>query len=389
MIKFLPENSRKICFVTSNRADYGQLKDLILLVKKDKNLKLQVVVSGSHLIKKLGYTLKDLIKDKLKINFKVDLKIKNYSKKNICTYTGDAIKKFSSCFIKLNPDIIVVLGDRYEIFSAVTAALILDIPIAHLHGGEVTSGVIDESLRHSITKMSDIHFAANNKFKKRIIRMGENPKNVYNVGALTVENLNNFNFVNKKNLEKILNVNFLKKNLLITVHPEKSLDITKKLINNLLYSLKKLNNTLLIFTSSNPDAYSNLINQKIKRFVKGSKNSIYIANLGYKNYISCMKICDGVIGNSSSGITETPKLKVGSINIGQRQEGRPLSRSIIQVFPDKKKISKAIKKLYSKYFKNKIFLTNNYYKSINTKFKIIKILKNKKLEKIKTKRFID
>ena len=381
---------KKICVITTSRADYGQLRNLVLILKKEKFLKLQLIVAGSHYIKDKGYSVLEILKDKIPISYKIKVKTKNFQSIDVVDYTSENLKKFSKAFKKLKPDIILLLGDRYETLSAATAALISNIPIAHLHGGEVTAGVIDESLRHAITKMSDIHFTANSIFQKRVIRMGEDKKNVYAVGALTAENINNMKMIRKKEIENNFKFKFMKRNLIVTIHPEKNFKQTKLLIKNLILSLKKISKeTSLIFTAPNSDKDSDYILRFIKNFAKRFKNSIYIPNLGYENYISCINICDGIIGNSSSGITEAPILRKSSINVGLRQKGRPQAKSVIQVNIDHIKISKALKKIFSEKFKNSIKKQKEFYFKKNTKFEIIKILKKTRLKNIKLKEFKD
>ena len=387
MTKYLYKKKRKICVITTTRADYGQLKNLILLIKKEKNFLLQVVVSGTHLSKKHGYTIKEIYKDKIKINYKINLNLKDSTKEAISFYSALALQKFTKCFKKLKPDIILVLGDRYEIFSATSSALFLGIPTAHLHGGEITSGVIDESLRHAITKMSDIHFASSIKSKMRIIRMGEDKKKVFNVGALTVENIQQNNFLSKHEIEKKLNIKFKKNNFLVAIHPVSSLKDTCNVIRSTLFALQKLKDTFFIFTSPNSDAHSNVIESAIKKFVNKHSNSIYFKSLGYKNFLSCIKATDGLIGNSSSGLLEAPILKTLSLNIGDRQDGRPIVSSVICCDPKKSLIIRSINTLL--YKKNKKRFKFIKQKKLKTKFKIISVLKKIHLQNIKKKRFID
>lgn len=387
MTKYLYNKKRKICVVTTTRADYGQLKNLILLIKKEKNILLQVVVSGTHLSKKHGYTIKEIYNDKIKINYKINLNLKDSTKEAISFYSALALQKFTKCFKKLKPDIILVLGDRYEVFSATASALFLGVPTAHLHGGEVTSGVIDESLRHAITKMSNIHFASSMKSKMRIIRMGEDKKKVFNVGALTVENIQQISFLNKYEIEKKLNIKFEKNNFLVAIHPLSSVDETLKIIKSALFVFKKLKHTLLIFSSPNSDAHSKVIEKAIMNFVKVNNNSVYFKSLGYKNFLSCLKVCDGLVGNSSSGVLEAPALKVQSINIGDRQKGRPIMPSVICCKSDTSSISKALKILLLKKRTKKINFASQ--KKLQTKFEILSILKKINLVNIKKKGFID
>jgi len=387
MKKYQYKKKRKICVVTTTRAEYGQLRNLLFLIKKQNKLLLQLVVSGTHLSKQHGYTVKDIYSDNIKIDYKINLGLNKSTPDSIALYSAIALKKFTICFEKLKPDIVLLFGDRYEIFSAAASTLFLGIPLAHLHGGEVTSGVIDESLRHSISKMADIHFVASKVFQKRVVRMGENKKKVFNFGALTQENIQKIKFIKKTDLEKKFKLQFLENNFIISIHPESSLKNTTKIIGFTLMSLKKLKDTLLIFTAPNSDAHSHVIIKSIKKFIKNNKNCVYFSNLGYRNFLSCLKICKVLIGNSSSGVLEAPFLKVKSINIGNRQEGRPILPSVIYSKINSLEIDRAICNLHSK--KNKKNYKLNQSKIYKTKFKIVKILKEINLTDIKYKKFID
>ncbi len=387
MKKYQYKKKRKICVISTTRADYGQLRNLILLIKKEKNLLLQLIVSGTHLSKKHGFTINEIYKDKIKIDSKINLNIKKFSKESISIYSSIALLKFTKSLKKLKPDIVLVLGDRYEIFSAVSASLFLGIPTAHLHGGEVTSGVIDESLRHAITKMSDIHFVSSNISKKRVIKMGENKKNIFNFGALTAENIQTINLFNKIEIEKKLNIKFKKNNFLVAIHPVSSLKNTYNVVRSTLLALQKLKDTFLIFTSPNSDAHSNIIESAIKKFVNKHNNSVYFKSLGYKNFLSCVKASDALIGNSSSGLVEAPILNTPSINIGDRQDGRPIMPSVICCRPNNSLIIRSIYTLL--YKKNKKRFKFMKRKKLKTKFKIVSVLKKIQLSNIKNKRFID
>ncbi len=378
----------KIGVITSSRADYGQLRNLIKLMKHDKKIILQLIVIGSHFNKNRGYSFKEIVKDKFKISAKLKLKQSKFGPKDISNYTSETLKGVSKIIIKLKPHMILLLGDRYETFAAASAALFHNIPLVHLHGGEVTSGVIDEPIRHSITKMSDIHFVANNIFKKRIRRMGEKEKNIFNVGSLTAENVKSFKKKGKNEIEKKFNFKFKKKNFIVTLHPEKEFKNTKRLVKNTLAAMRFLpKDYLLIFTSSNIDKDSNFILKEIKKFNNYNSNSIFIPNFGYENYLSCIHICDGVIGNSSSGITEAPLLRKMVINIGDRQKGRPLSSNIIQCGYKIEEIKESFFNLLSK--KKKIGIIKSYYYRKNTKNEILRVIKKINLKNIKEKKFVD
>ncbi len=378
----------KIGVITSSRADYGQLRNLIKLMKHDKKIILQLIAIGSHFNKNRGYSFKEIVKDKFKISAKLKLKQSKFGPKDISNYTSETLKGVSKIIIKLKPHMILLLGDRYETFAAASAALFHNIPLVHLHGGEVTSGVIDEPIRHSITKMSDIHFVANNIFKKRIRRMGEKEKNIFNVGSLTAENVKSFKKKGKNEIEKKFNFKFKKKNFIVTLHPEKEFKNTKRLVKNTLAAMRFLpKDCLLIFTSSNIDKDSNFILKEIKKFNNYNSNSIFIPNFGYENYLSCIHICDGVIGNSSSGITEAPLLRKMVINIGDRQKGRPLSSNIIQCGYKIEEIKESFFNLLSK--KKKIGIIKSYYYRKNTKNEILRVIKKINLKNIKEKKFVD
>ncbi len=378
---------RKICIITSNRADYGHLKNVIFKVNNSKRLILKLIVSGSHLSKKHGYSINEIYKDKLPITSKIVLNINNdFNKKRIIGTLSKSLVKFDKVINKINPDIILILGDRYEILPVAQIALFRNIPLAHIHGGEVTSGVLDEQIRHAVTKFSDIHFVSNQIFKKNIISLGENKKNIYVVGSPGCENLDKIKYLNKKKLEKILDLKFLAKNIVVTVHPQANRETTSKLIENLLEALNTLEDILVIFTGVNPDLNSDLISLKIANYKTKNKFKIF-NHLGKNLYLSLIKQVDCILGNSSSGFIEAPYLKVPVINIGKRQDGRPVSTNIINTDFKKKNILKAIKKIYSINFKKNLRFTKSFYFKKNSSLNIIKVLEKKNLENIKQKKF--
>jgi GDP/UDP-N,N'-diacetylbacillosamine 2-epimerase (hydrolysing) len=386
-----------IFIVTGSRADYGLLKPLIKKIFLNKlvfNLKL--VVTGSHLNKKFGYTISEILEDKFKIYKKISLKINSDSPKGIGNSISHAIKEFSSLFSQSKPDLLIVLGDRYEIFSVVLSAHIFGIPIIHIQGGEVTESAIDDALRHSISKMADIHFVANLVYKNRLIQLGENPKNIFITGALGVDNIASTVFFSKKEIENKLKIKLKKKNLLVTYHPitlAKNNFENNKDINILLQSLKKFRDIQLIFTIPNADTYNKVIKKKILNFSKLNKNCHIFNSLGIKMYLSLLRYVDGVVGNSSSGIIEAPYLKKGTLNIGDRQTGRCKPSSIIDVRMNIHEIIYGIKKLYSKNFflnlKNIKVLDLPYGKK-GASSKMLKIINSLDIKKIKkNKKFFD
>ena len=380
---------RTICIFTSSRADYYLLSKLALKLNNYKNIKVQILVSGTHLLKKYGYLYKEITKIHKNV---FTCKIIDSSKKNIFTLDvfSKTIKKTGEKLNELNPDIFVVLGDRYEAFAATISANMLKIPIAHISGGEVTEGALDDSFRHSMTKLSNIHFVGHQIYKKRVMQLGEDKKNIFVVGGTGSEDIKKIKFFKKNFLEKNLNLKFKKKNLIITIHPETiNISNNKKIINSLFPVLKKMNDTLVIFTSPNIDPGSDIIEKSIHNLVKNNINFKYFKNLGIQKYFSCIKHCDAVVGNSSSGITEVPSLGKFTINLGDRQKGRLFAKSIINCKLSKKDINISFKKIYNRnYQKNLINLINPYYKK-NTTIKIAKVLKFINLKKILSKKFID
>jgi len=382
---------KKVLIVTGSRSEYDLLKPLILEFKQNKNFKTKVVVTGSHLSKKYGYTYKKILKDKIKIDKKINLNIKSDNKIDLIKHFAIGLKKFYSHLKYIRPDLVIVLGDRYEIFSFVVSCYILNIPVAHIHGGELTQGSIDEGFRHSITKMSQLHLVSHQEYKKRVIQMGENPKNVFCIGSLGVQNIVNTKILKKKQLEKKININLAGNILMVSYHPETILqNSTTSQFKELLQAIKYFKNIKFIFTSPNADPGNNKIITMIKKFVKKNANAFYIPSFGQSLFFSCINYSDGMIGNSSSGIIEVPAFRKGTINIGKRQGGRIKSTSIIDTSCARKKIILSIKKLYSKKFQKKLKTINNPFYKKNTTKTIVSVVKKKLTREINVnKKFFD
>jgi len=382
---------RKICIVTGSRAEYGLLKPLIEEIKNDLNLKLQLVVTGTHLLPEFGLTYKQIEKDGFVIDEKLKIPLSSDSPSGIGKSMGLTMMNFAESCERLKPDIIVILGDRFEIFSAVAAALVARIPVAHISGGSVTEGAFDDAFRHSITKMSCLHFTSTAKYRKRVIQLGEDPKRVFKVGALGLDNIKNMNFLSRVALEKEINSKFNKRNLLVTFHPVTLENNTsKKQFQSLLDVLDELKNTNIIFTKANADTGGKTINKMIDDYAsKNSHKSVAFASMGQLRYLSTMQFVDGLIGNSSSGIVEAPSFKIGTVNIGDRQKGRIKAKSLIDCSPAKKDIRAAIKKLYSKQFQLSLKKVINPYGDGKTAKRIKKVLKTYSLNGIIKKSFYD
>ena len=381
---------RKICIVTGSRAEYGLLYWLIKEVNDDHNLELQLIITGMHLSSEFGLTYKEIEKE-FKIDKKIDMHLSSDTSEGISKSMSIAQKSFSKAYNELKPDIIVVLGDRYEIFSAVSSAMISKIPIAHLHGGEATEGLIDEAIRHCITKMSHLHFTATEEYSKRVIQLGEEPNRVFNVGGAGIENIKRLKLLTKEDFEKSINFKLNIKNILVTFHPVTLEGKTsKKHFQELLDSIDDLEDTNIIFTKANSDVDGKVINQMINQYTKKNlKKSFCVASLGQLRYLSALQYIDFIIGNSSSGLLEAPSFKIGTINIGDRQNGRLKAESVVDCLPNKKNIKKAIKKIYSNKFQNLLKDVKNPYDHGCASKKIIKVLKIIKLDKILKKNFFD
>jgi GDP/UDP-N,N'-diacetylbacillosamine 2-epimerase (hydrolysing) len=384
---------KTICFITSSRADYGLFSRLLLLCKK--NFVVKIVVTGSHLSRHHGYTFNQIKKDGYKNIFKIKILEKNNDTAyDISRSISKTIEKFNIFFENVYCDLVVVIGDRFEIFSAVTAASIRRLPIAHIHGGELTSNAYDEYFRHSITIMSQIHFVSAKKYFKRVMQLGKNPKNIYLVGSLGVSNIKNINkFFTRKEIEKKINIKFTKKNIFFLFHPETlEDDYGFHKFKNAIDELEKLRETNIISVSSNSDTNYLKFNKLLEKKSKENKNFYFRKSLNSEDYLSLLKHCDMIIGNSSGAIIEAPSLYLPSINIGQRQHGRLRARTIIDVNKSKKEISIAIKKAFilkNKIRKNRTYYGNPYDRGDAAK-KIFKVLcKKETFYNLNIKKFYD
>lgn len=381
---------RKICVVTGGRSDYGLLKWLMKAIEADKDLELQVIATGMHLSPKFGSTVNEIEQD----GFKVDEKIECLDASDSALDTTSAMARTmigcSEAYSRLRPDLVLVPGDRFEIFSAVAAALVSNIPVAHLHGGEVTSGAIDESFRHAITKMSALHFVANDEYRSRVVQMGENPHHVYNVGGLGVDAIMNLDLLDKEQISRSLGINFLSKSLLITFHPETATsNSAEHQIKEIIKALADLNDTTLIFTMPNADAGNSIITDSIRNFVAQGTNRYYFESLGQTRYLSMLSLVDGVLGNSSSGLAEAPSFKIGTINIGDRQNGRIQASSVLNCEASQSHIAIALEEMYSDGFQSTLKTAVNPYGTGGASQRIVEILKEVNLEGLIMKSFND
>ena len=383
------KKKRRICVVTGTRAEYGLLRWIIDGIQNSSVLELQLVVTGMHLSPEFGLTIKQIEKDGYPINKKIEMLLSSDTSIGICKSIGLGLIGFADGLNELNPDLILILGDRFEMLAAAIGGMCSRIPIAHVHGGESTEGVIDESIRHSITKMSHIHFVATNEYRDRVIQLGENPSKVFNFGGLGIDNIKKLKLLAKEDLEKILNFNFGQKNLLATFHPvtlEKGTSSNQ--IDELLEAITYQDNMKVIFTLPNADNDGRILINKIINFCnKNSSKYCFFKSLGQLNYLSCLKYIDGVIGNSSSGLLEAPSFKIGTINIGDRQKGRISAESVINCNPKKESIKNAINFLFSNEFQSNLDNVINPYGEGGASAKIVAQLEHINLENILKKKF--
>jgi GDP/UDP-N,N'-diacetylbacillosamine 2-epimerase (hydrolysing) len=379
----------RICVITTTRADFGILKNLIVELKKNK-FEIKLIAGGTHYSQEFGNTYAEIRKCKIRVDKKIVSKIYSDKPFGISKIFSKHITDSVKIFKNINPDLLIVLGDRYEVLASVIGAYFSRIPIAHIHGGEVTSGAIDDAFRHSITKMSNIHFVSNRVYKNRVIQLGENPNSVFVVGGLAADNISRIKLLSKNDLQNQLKIKFRKKNLIICFHPETlKKNSTKNQIKELLNALRILKDTSLIFTGPGQDLENKIIIKNIKKFVRNNDNAYYFPSLGQLNYFSILNLVDAIVGNSSSGILEMPIFKKATINIGERQLGRLKCKSIIDCKARKKDIIIALSKIYSKSFKNKIITSKSPYGYYGATAKIIKILKKINLKKFLFKKFYD
>jgi len=381
---------RKVCVVTGTRAEYGLLRWVLQELKDSAAVELQVLATGAHLSPEFGLTYRDIERD----GFAIDAKIEMLVSADTCTGTsksmGLGLIGISEALSRLAPDLVVLLGDRFEVLVAATAALVAGIPVAHLHGGETTEGAIDEAIRHSVTKMSHLHFVAAEEYRRRVIQLGEQPERVFMVGGLGVDAITRLKFMDRKDLENSLDFPFAGKNLLVTFHPVTlEGDASPQQMTELLEALHTLTDTHLIITMPNADAGSRELARLVDGFVASHPNARAYTSLGQLRYLSCLRLVDGVVGNSSSGLAEAPSLGIGTVNIGDRQRGRLKASSVIDCLPQRGDILTAIEKLYTPGFQRTLLETRNPYGDGGASLRIIRILEEHPLDELLKKRFHD
>ena len=380
---------KRIGIMTGTRAEYGLLKSLMQEINKDNDLELYLIVSGMHLSPEFGMTYQEIEEDGFEINAKVEMLLSSDSPAGISKSIGLGVIGFADEFQRADLDMLILLGDRYEALSAAICALVMRIPIAHLHGGELTEGAIDEGIRHSITKMSYLHFTSTEQYRDRVIQLGENPERVFYVGALGVENIKKINLMTKEELEKSIHFEIDENTVVVTYHPVTLENNTvEEQFLNLLKVLDRNPKIRMIFTKANADTNGRIVNELIDKYTaQNSERACAFMSLGQKRYLSALKYCRIVIGNSSSGIIEAPSFGKPIINIGDRQKGRICADSVINCGYTQQEIQRAMETALTEEFENKARNCRNPYEKENTAANIISVIKDYLLnDKIKLKK---
>ena len=381
--------TRKICVVTGTRAEFGLLRWLMEEIRSDSDLELQTIATGMHLAPEFGSTFREIEEAGFLIDAKVEMLLSSDTSTAVTKSMGLGIIGFADAYERLAPDIIVLLGDRFEIFAAASAAMIAGIPIAHIHGGETTEGAFDEAIRHSITKMSHLHFTAAEEYRKRVIQLGEQPERVFNVGGMGIDAIKQIKLLSRDALEKSLDLQFGDKSLLITFHPVtlEGQASSAQQMQELLTALEELTDTTLIFTMPNADTGGRELSTMVSDFVQAHPNSKVFTSLGQLRYYSCLAQVDGVVGNSSSGLAEAPSFNIGTVDIGDRQKGRLKASSVISCEPRFSDIQKALRILYTEDFQSHLKDVVNPYGNGGASKAITEALRSYPLANIRKKPF--
>jgi GDP/UDP-N,N'-diacetylbacillosamine 2-epimerase (hydrolysing) len=379
---------RKICVVTGSRAEYGLLRWLMEDIRSAADLKLQLIATGMHLAAEFGLTYREIEADGFVIDRKLEILQNSDDAAAIARSMGLALGAVGEALKELQPDLLLVLGDRFEIFAAVAAALVARVPVAHLQGGEATEGSFDEALRHCITKMSHLHFVAAEDYRRRVVQLGEQPQRVFVVGGLGVDGISRIRLLERAALEASLGLRFAARSLLVTFHPV-TLDEqgSVRQMEELLAALDGLADVQLIFTMPNADTEGRALAAIVESYVARRADAHVFTSLGQLRYLSCLRQVDGVIGNSSSGLTEAPTFRIGTVNIGDRQRGRLRAASVIDCAADRDSIGAALRQLYSQEFRAGLAQVRNPYGEGGAGARILAVLRSQPLDGIVKKVF--
>lgn len=382
---------RKICIVTGSRAEYGLLYWLMKEIQADPALQLQIIATGMHLSPEFGLTYQAIEADGFAIDAKVEMLLSSDTAVGIAKSMGLGLIGFADALARLKPDILVVLGDRFEILAASQAALVANIPIAHISGGEITEGAIDDSIRHAISKLSNFHFVAAESYRKRVIQMGESPEQVVNCGDPGLDNFERLKLLSKKELEESLGFQLSTPTFLVTYHPATLGHVApEKGMEELIKALDRFPQAKVILTKPNADTGGRVLSRMVDAYAAANPERVFAAtSLGQLRYLSAMRHCDAVVGNSSSGIVEAPAIKKPTVNIGNRQKGRLMAESIINCREDADEIAQAITLALSDEFRRKLAKTESLYGNCDASAQIKRYLKEVSLGSSSAKHFYD
>ncbi len=381
---------KTLCFFTGSRAEYWLLRPLLAATRDSGMLRLQLIVSGMHLAPEFGLSYRDIEEDGFPIDEKVEILLSSDSAVGTCKSAGLALSGVGEALARLRPDMLVLLGDRFETFAAAAAATLVSLPIAHIHGGEITEGACDDALRHAITKMSHLHFTATAEYRRRVIQLGEHPDTVFHVGSLGVENMRRIRLLSRHELERQIDFSLGERSALVTFHPvTRQPDEAAGQFGQLLAALDDCRPLQIIFTKANSDAGGREINRMISDYVAANPHrATAFASLGQVRYFSALQWVDLVIGNSSSGIIEAPSFPVGVVNIGDRQRGRVRAAGVIDCPPGRREIKRACDLALSREHRRKRQAGSNPYERRGTTRRVMEILQD--ADKIRVaKKFYD
>lgn len=381
---------RKICVVTGTRAEYGLLSRLMKAIKEAPSLELQVIATNMHLSPEFGLTYKEIENDGFLLNKKVEMLLSADTSTSVAKSLGLGIIGFADAYEDLKPDLLVVLGDRYEMLGAVSTALLLQIPVAHISGGDVTEGAYDDAIRHSITKMSHLHFTSTETYRKRVIQLGEHPETVFNVGAIGLDNIHQLQLWSRQELEESMRFSLGEKCMLITFHPVTLEHQSAKEQFEALLRAVDATGYRLIFTKPNSDSDGRVIISLIDEYVhRHPEKSVAFISLGYQRYLSALQYVDVVVGNSSSGVVEVPSFGIPTVNIGDRQKGRLRAESVIDCAPQEEAIRMALQQAATPAFREQARQVTNPYEQPDTVQRIFEVLRDHPLDGIIKKHFYD
>lgn len=382
---------KRVCVVTGSRAEYGLLRWVMEGFKNSDVCTLQTVVTGMHLSPEFGSTWREIEADSFSIDWKVEMLLGSDSASAVTKSMGIAMIGFADAFSYLKPDLLVILGDRFEMLAAASAALIAGIPIAHLHGGELTEGAYDDAIRHSLTKMSHLHFTAASEYRDRVIQLGEDPARVWDVGGFGLDSITNVKLLSRAEVEDNLKISLSDKSLLVTFHPETIPDaVPEQQLEELLHALGQ-SSAVVVFTMPNADNKNRMLRTMIKEFVQQhSGRAVVHASLGQQLYLSTLAEVDAVVGNSSSGLIEAPAFSKGTVNIGRRQDGRLRAKSVVDCEARRSDIAEAIDKVLDPRFQIEITSQQNPYGTGGASVKTVSIIENWFRDKVSmSKKFYD